>query len=288
MINFLTIGAAKSGTTTLHDILIQHPDICLPDEKDFHFFDDDENYKKGIKWYEKKFSGSSNEKITGEISATYLYSEKAAQRIVDDFGSSIKIAVILRNPANRAFSEYLHQKRTYGHKVPNINEYFGTKGKIGKDMPFYSTIIERGFYFKHLKRYIDFVGKENIKILFLERLSKDPANEIQNILSFLGADINSSLSVNKVSNPKFLPKSRTFHKLFFSEHNNPIRKALKFIVPSFKYRKNIRKFFKRINRKKVVEERINKELYLYLLDEVYRSDITSLETFLGNEIDYWK
>ena len=49
-INFYCVGAQKAGTTTLHDILIQHPEVYLPETKEAHFFDEDEKYKKGLNW----------------------------------------------------------------------------------------------------------------------------------------------------------------------------------------------------------------------------------------------
>ncbi|MFT4684416.1 MAG: hypothetical protein ACI863_001019, partial [Flavobacteriales bacterium] len=65
-INFYCVGAQKAGTTTLHDILNQHPDVFLPKTKEAHFFDNDEKFEKGLEWYENTFfNESSNEKILG-------------------------------------------------------------------------------------------------------------------------------------------------------------------------------------------------------------------------------
>ncbi|MCD6448109.1 MAG: sulfotransferase, partial [Thermoplasmata archaeon] len=52
--NFIIPGAMKSGTTALRIYLAQHPDIYMVG-KEIHFFDDEENYRKGIGWYEKFF-----------------------------------------------------------------------------------------------------------------------------------------------------------------------------------------------------------------------------------------
>jgi hypothetical protein len=49
--NFICPGAQKAGTTTLHNILKQHPDIFLPNLKEAHFFDIEDRYKKGILWW---------------------------------------------------------------------------------------------------------------------------------------------------------------------------------------------------------------------------------------------
>jgi len=53
--SFVCVGAQKCGTSSLHDILSNHPDICLPNEKEAHFFYDDKSYEKGLDWYEKFF-----------------------------------------------------------------------------------------------------------------------------------------------------------------------------------------------------------------------------------------
>ena len=71
--NFLCIGAQKSGTTTLYDILKQHPHIFLPDKKELHFFDIESKYQKGVKYYSSYFQGSNSYLSVGEITPIYIY-----------------------------------------------------------------------------------------------------------------------------------------------------------------------------------------------------------------------
>ena len=54
-VDFFCIGAQKAGTTTLHDILVQHPQLYLPSKKEAHFFDINERYTKGLDYYFKTF-----------------------------------------------------------------------------------------------------------------------------------------------------------------------------------------------------------------------------------------
>ncbi len=57
--NFLILGATKSGTTSLHHYMKQHPDVFLPEEKEIQFFIDDQLYEKGMEFYQKQyFSGN--------------------------------------------------------------------------------------------------------------------------------------------------------------------------------------------------------------------------------------
>lgn len=54
------IGAGKCGSTTLHEILVEHPEICRSEVKEFHYFSEERNLKKGRKWYTDQFKGSNN------------------------------------------------------------------------------------------------------------------------------------------------------------------------------------------------------------------------------------
>ena len=74
IMNFFCVGAQKAGTTTLHNILIQHSDIYLPKEKEARYFDKEDIYNNGIEWYINTFySNYSGEKICGSITPEYLF-----------------------------------------------------------------------------------------------------------------------------------------------------------------------------------------------------------------------
>ena len=110
--NFMCIGAAKSGTTSLYDILRQHSDVFIPSFKEPHFFDIPSVYNNGVSWYKKTyFSSVKKEKCIGDFTPTYLFEGDAPQRIFNDLGRDVKFIVILRNPVDRAYSHYLHSKR---------------------------------------------------------------------------------------------------------------------------------------------------------------------------------
>ena len=111
-LNFMCIGAVKSATTSLFQILKQHPLISVSSFKEPHFFDNSDNYKKGKEWYLKNyFSNIDSSQVIGEFTPTYLSSNLSPKRISETFGTNIKLIVILRNPIDRAYSHYLHTKR---------------------------------------------------------------------------------------------------------------------------------------------------------------------------------
>ena len=109
-IDFLCIGAQKAGTTTLHDILSQHPNLCLPVKKETHFFSNEELFSKGKKHYSKYFIKYEDYDFFGEVDPEYSYCKDSAKRIYDMFGE-LKIIFIMRDPVERAYSNYLMTKR---------------------------------------------------------------------------------------------------------------------------------------------------------------------------------
>ena len=107
--NFFLIGAAKAGTTSLYDILKQHPQVYLPFQKEPMFFSNDNNFNRGMEWYSHTFfQQAAGYPARGEATPHYLYwSDKVAPRIRQIYEmNEIKFVVILRDPVKRAYSWY--------------------------------------------------------------------------------------------------------------------------------------------------------------------------------------
>ena len=107
--NFFILGAAKAGTTSLYNILANHPKVYFPFAKETAFFNDDRFFSKGLDWYlHTYFSGGETASAWGEATPHYLYwSEKTAPRIQAAFGSqAVRLIIILREPVSRAYSWY--------------------------------------------------------------------------------------------------------------------------------------------------------------------------------------
>src|SRR2546429_7073426 len=114
-VDFLVAGAQKSGTTALNYYLRRHPYIALPIKKELHFFDNDELFAGGNVSYEplhEMFQPARPGGIAGENTPIYLYWRPALPRI-RDYNPAMKFIVILRNPIERAFSQW-NMQRTRG------------------------------------------------------------------------------------------------------------------------------------------------------------------------------
>lgn len=204
---FLIIGAAKCGTTSLYNYLIQHPSVLPCFTKEVHFFD--YYFHKGISWYRSQFpllSELDNCKkaagvpcITGESSPYYL-AHPLAPRRVKEYLTGIKLICMLRNPVDRAISSYFNQVRLGIEKLPSFEEALaaederirGHEERLSADPAYssfehkYFSYFKRGCYAEQLERWYEFFPKEQILVLQSEPFFSDPAPAYRDVLRFIG------------------------------------------------------------------------------------------------------
>src|SRR5215510_10013523 len=116
---FLHIGPGKSGSSWLHETLARHPEVYLSEAKDLYFFS--RYYDRGLDWYRKQFrSAGPGHRVVGEVCPDYLSCAEAPRRIRSCLGPDVRLMVTLRDPAERAFSAYLHRRR-HGEAAPTFS-----------------------------------------------------------------------------------------------------------------------------------------------------------------------
>jgi hypothetical protein len=203
---FFLVGAAKSGTTALYRYLEQHPEIFMSPVKEPNFFADEfrlENFtphfqKMAAKqpqpgpienWddYQKLFQGARNESAIGEASVSYLWSESAPRNIAARFPEA-KILMVLRNPIERAFSQYAHML-SFADAPISFREYLddaigSTSTRIGELYPF----LNFGLYYEQVRRYLGLFDPKRIQIHFYEDFTRSPDATLRRIFQFL--DVN--------------------------------------------------------------------------------------------------
>jgi len=175
--NFLIIGAAKAGTTSLHAYLALHPEIHMSRHKELAFFDDRLRWSKGLDWYKSHFDSSY--RVNGEASPQYTIHPTVAgvpERIKDVLGSP-KLIYIVRDPIDRMLSEYTQIWDLW----PNAKGF--DLARIRASTPFHCSS-----YFTQLTHYLRLFPKEDILMLVLERLNKRPVETLQEVFRFLGVD----------------------------------------------------------------------------------------------------
>ena len=161
--DFIGVGAPKCGTTSLHDILYDHPQIQLPSDKELHFFDNPEHFEKGPEWYASHFS--EDDRIRGEFTPAYMSYDTTPERIKEVVGADVKLIFMFREPVERAFSEYQHNYRRGLINDASFEEAIerdlSDKTTVGFDKRLFS-FIQRGRYADQVERFLKFFPKENM------------------------------------------------------------------------------------------------------------------------------
>jgi len=251
--DFLVIGAQKCGTSTLHAALAQHPCITSCKVKEPSFFDI--KYERGLKWYKAHFPTllrkawhlvtSDRVFLTFESTVSYIYHPHAPKRIAHHLPNS-KLIVMLRNPVDRAYSEYWY-RRTAWHDTEfetfeKAIEYELASSiadqeyrKILSDERYsyhkyyrYSY-LRRGLYAIQLQNLFRYIKRERVLVIKSEDFFHDPANEFLRILSFLRVRkwLPSRFGIKKKgSYPDMNPHTRNKLLSFFEPYNEELFKLL--------------------------------------------------------------
>lgn len=186
---FVIVGAQKSGTTTLHDLLGQLPDAWMSEPKELHFFD--KHHQRGLKWYEQQFHPGPEHRAWGESTPFYMYKDRAREAMVDALPEA-RFVAILREPVSRAYSHYWFARskgkeplETFAEAVAAEPERLANS-KDGQPAAF--SYLDRGHYLRQLRALEGRVGRERILVHTMDDLSADPRGVLRSTCTFLGLD----------------------------------------------------------------------------------------------------
>lgn len=183
--DFLIIGAAKSGTTSLYEYLNRHPQIYLSRIKEPQFFAVDSQYERGIEWYSSLFNDATPDQICGEASTDYtklpLY-PKTPERIAHHL-PNVKMIYIIRHPVERVYSHYQHLQR--GHKIELTFKDYIQQNHV---------CLDTSYYIKQINYYLDIFPQESFLFLLMEDLIDNPDQTLRQVCKFVGVDEHVSLA----------------------------------------------------------------------------------------------
>jgi len=287
-IDFIIIGAAKSGTTWLADMLRQHPKVFIPEWKELHYFNprfadapelENLNHAKPIEWYLRFFEGATPDQIKGEATPAYMWDEPAAKKI-QQFNPNIKLIAILREPVARAFSHYLHWK----HKGVVISADF-RQGIIERE-----DILGRGLYYAQLKQYADLFPSENMKIVLFDDLQNDGRKLLEEIEGFLGIEKFIPENIDAVSNVSRTPRYWIINKFLTTLRLRLRRSKLNFVTDIIRGLGLARLAMKIMqSNARVLESKPTIPADLQAsLKQYYQEDIEKLEKFINRDLSSWK
>ncbi|MGB3402765.1 MAG: tetratricopeptide repeat protein [Microcoleaceae cyanobacterium] len=238
---FLMIGVMKGGTTSLYEYLVKHPQIVPSLQKEIDFFN--YQYNLGLDWYISHFPSlpQNGKFLTGEASPTYLLDLKTMERVYQHF-PNIKLLIILRNPIDRAISQYYdnfnwlgREKRSLQEAIDSEIEYLNQLNHptdITINSPFWKTQkghVWRGMYIYFIEKWMQVFPSEQFLIMQSEDLYINPEKTMQEVFNFLEIEPLKLQQYRKYTAGSYTqtsPKIREKLSAFYQPHNQKLEELL--------------------------------------------------------------
>jgi hypothetical protein len=305
--HFIIAGERRSGSSTLYELLKQHPEIGMLEKSDYDYFIEPELFSNkpigNLKIQDWNLNHSKKEylnffehlqgKSKGYKDADLLWWKSSHARVAE-FIPDAKYIFILRNPVKRAESQFFNELRK-GRENLTFNEAIEREenNTLSNWQQLHLQYLERGKYAESLEHFYKHVSKNQVKVLILEELFDNFDEVLADVCEFLEIDVTHIKDVK----PLHTNKEEVYVRKSFS--NNL---AVKWIFDIWErgtegiivrltinkdkrrfYRKKLRGFYKESARKKMaVSIDTTKKLYTY-----YKPFNKKLEQLLGKEIKYW-
>jgi hypothetical protein len=267
-VDFIIIGAQKSGTTSLTYQLSQHRQICFCKVKEPHHFSKSKDWKNELQVYHKFFEPMSGQ-LCGEASTSYTflpqYSHTSSRLF--EYNPKLKLIYIVRQPVERIISHYMHKlARGRAKNSPELDVLIN---------PHYINVSRYGM---QLEPYLKLFPRGNVLLLIFEEFISNPFKILEQIALFLGIDSSGFNSVD--TKPKGVSTSKPYLIRF---RGAQLAEKLINRTP-YRIRKIARKYlYFRVQNKIELSHSLKQTLWNSLEDEVLH-----IEEILGRRLDIWR
>ena len=183
--DFLGLGTQKGGTTSLHQLLVQHPQLFLPAGKEVHYFS--KHWEQPQQWYANHYADARADQCCGDITPFYLFHPQAPQRI-HSLLPEAKLIVLLRDPVERALSQVFHSTRLGLEPLPLEQALAAEPDRLADGALLHlqeHSYMSRSRYLEQLDRYEALFPPAQLLVLQSEALFADPVTAWQRIEAFL-------------------------------------------------------------------------------------------------------
>jgi len=287
--NLIIPGAAKSGTTTIHHYLAQHPRVYLPRVKEPHFFSNDRVWERGVESYvHTHFERSAGFAVRAEATPHYLFYEKAAQRIAQVLPASHqRFVVVLRDPVARAYSLYWnmvhegHGTLSFGEALAHESGRAGTR-EIEQIGGIRWQYFESGRYADQLECWLRYFDRSRFLFVLSEDLQSDPLATMSRVFGFVGLPALDSLEP-AAKNAAALPRSRALQH--FLRRPNRARRVLGALVPE-RWKRDFAERILRANRRPFDYPPMHAETER-TLRERFAADVEHLQSLIERDLSAW-
>jgi hypothetical protein len=307
--NFFIVGAPKAGTDELYYALDQHPQIYMSPLKEpcyfsseirpqyFHpslrrqaglnaaatrkYLDDGMLEKRfggiisELSDYQRLFSSAKDAKAIGEGSVCYLWSPSASPAIASAVPHA-RIIIILMDPAERAFHQYL-KSLSDGTVSHSFRTHLNAARHYSSELSLYHPFLDFGNYFEQVSRFMHHFPAQQLHISLYEDTRANYRTWFSGLLSFLEVDNRFIPEEVEVPSKPHVPRfPGVGHALGF----NKVREVAGPLLPP-----RVRKFAKRLMSRKNLPE-LDPQDRAILID-YYRQDIRKLQDLIGRDLSAW-
>jgi sulfotransferase family protein len=237
---FLVLGGQRCGTTFLYECLRAQPAVMAAREKEVHFFDLE--YHRGLTWYQSHFptavalrarTASGASVAIGEASPYYLFHPAVPARVASCLPGA-RFIVLVRNPAERAYSHFRHERKL-GHEPLEFEQALeaererlaGEEVRLLEDQRYVSfahrhfSYFARGCYAAQLRRWFDLFPRERFLVLASESLFADPEAAVRRVLDFLGLSTDVVTLAHRSRRSPQPPPSAALHAALLQRYVEP-------------------------------------------------------------------
>ncbi|MCP5095597.1 MAG: sulfotransferase domain-containing protein [Chloroflexi bacterium] len=273
LVDFMIIGAQKSGTTSLASQLSNHPEICFCNIKEPMYFLDAVNWRKNLNSYHQLFT-PQNGQLLGEASTTYTFLPKYPDtyKSLYEYNPDLKLVYIMRHPIERMVSNYTH-------RILRNQVKLAPEEALLHDPSF----INISRYGVQIQPYIELFGRDNILLLVFEEYVADPLECLKQIAGFLQIDFTPFKTIDtkpkQVSVGNMQLKYTAVRKLY---QMNAFQSVRDYIPQSL--RQLVRKqVSKEIDQKPTISLETRKLLWRFVED-----DVCHIEQLMQRELTIWR
>ncbi|NNE08124.1 MAG: sulfotransferase [Gemmatimonadetes bacterium] len=292
--DFIVIGAGRSGTTSLHHCLKQHPDIFMCPHKSPNYFVSHEKQPArenarvramARQWvsdrgeYENLFDGARGEKVRGEVSPVYLQAESAPAAIHEACPEA-KLIAVLRNPIDRAYAHFLGRRRDGLEPRADFRAVVATElsAPLPDDVAF-GSYLGCGRYHHFLRGYYERFPHERIRVFLFDDLRRDLPGLMREIYAFLDVDAGFSPDTTYRHNRTGVIENPVAR--FVWTRTAPIRTLLRPLWPEF-----VRDGVHPLKAVSLVKPELDPAIRADLID-VFREDVIRLQNLIGRDLAHW-
>ena len=277
--NFLVIGAAKAGTTSLWAYLREHPQVFMSDPKELHFFVADMNWGRGLPWYESHFEGAGDAIARGEACGAYARYPKhrAVPERIAEVVPEAKLIYLVRHPIERMISNYILNVQLGVERERSVERALLTDPQY----------VEASRYAMQLEQYLPYFAPEKMLVIQSEDLSAGRSAAMERTFAFLGVDTSwvpdnldqeyniTRAKVNRAVRPTARAVSRKLQRF-------PGYPALVSRVPA-----PVRNVKRRLATREMAPVRTISEAARRELEDQLKPDVERLRDFMGAGFDGW-